>query len=378
MSALPGPPPAGERRLTRRAVLGMPPRRRPAAQPAELSVSRYAEWVARYRRGELAEVVPEIHEWGTWPLASAQRRRLETLGKPDTLEGFRSRLTDALFHAELMASLGREWQRGLEVVGEPLRAIRSEWPPGMPEAHREAAVEAWGERRTENLRDLLRREVFLMLARTRLAELDNGTARRVLAYARDFRDPAVEWQYAVTSLIQVRYLRDEDLSFDAVRDLRRSVSRWKSTPADMGDGRRSIVRAMGDPDDLRLRLAMVELGRGKRRAAAARLGEVREEVAPRLAVPRLLLEAEFDLRGHWFRPAMGDLREARRSEPTSPAAVVALVAAEQAAGRWDEAAALATDFLSVDERTRPWFGFITSWAEPGEGLPWLRQVAGLG
>ena len=378
MSALPGPEPVGGRRIGRRAVLGLPARRHPAGQPAELSVSQYAEWVARYRRGELAEVVPEVYEWGTWPLASAQRRHLETLGKPDTLEGFRSRLADSLFHAELMASLGREWQRGLEVVGEPLRAVRSEWPPGVPDAHREAAVQAWGERRTESLRDLLRREVFLMLARTRLAELDNGTARRVLGYARDFRDPAVEWQLAVTSLIQVRYLRDQDLSYDAVRDLRRSVSRWKPTPADTDGARRSIVRAMGDPDDLKLRLAMVELGRGKRRAAAARLREVREEVAPRLVVPRLLLEAELDLRGNWFRPAMGDLREARRAEPTSPAAVVALVAAEQAAGRWDEAAALATDFLSVGERVRPWFGFITSWAEPGEGLPWLRQVAGVG
>lgn len=378
MSELPGSERVGGRRIGRRAVLGLPVRRAPAAQPAELDVSRYADWIARYRRGELAEVVPEIHEWGTWPLASAQRRRLEGLGRPDTRSGFQERLVDALFHAELMASLGRELQRGLELVGEPLRGIRSEWPPGVPDAHREAAVQAWGERRTENFRDLLRREVFLMLARTRLAELDNGNARRVLAYARDFRDPAVEWQFAVTSLIQVRYLRDEGLSFDAVRDLRRSVSRWKPTPADTDGGRRSIVRAIGDPDDLQLRLAMVELGRGKRRAAAARLGEVREEVAPRLVVPRLLLEAELDLRGHWFRPAMGDLREARRAEPTSPAAVVALVAAEQAAGRWDEAAALATDFLSGGERARPWFGFITSWAEPGEGLPWLRQVAGVG
>lgn len=378
MRALSGPRPVRERRLARRAVLGLPVGRVPPAQPADLSGSRYADWIDRYRRGELAEIVPEIHEWGTWPLASAQRRRLEALEEPDTLNGFRERLVDALFHAELMASLGRELQRGLELVGEPLRTIRSEWPPGLPDALREAAVQAWGESRTEDFRDLLRREVFLMLARTRLAELDNGTARRVLAYARDFRDPAVEWQFAVTSLIQVRYLRDEGLSFDAVRDLRRSVSRWKPTPADTDRARRSIVRAMGDPDDLQLRLAMVELGRGKRRAAAARLGEVREDVAPRLFVPRLLLEAELDLRGHGFRPATGDLREARRAEPTSPAAVVALVAAEQAAGRWDEAAALATDFLSVGERTRPWFGFITSWAEPGEGLPWLRQVAGVG
>ena len=66
------------------------------------------------------------------------------------------------------------------------------------------------------------------------------------------------------------------------------------------------------------------------------------------------------------------------SEPTSPAAVAALVAAQQAAGRWDEAAALASDFLSMRVEERPWLDFITTWAEFGEGLPWLHEVAGIG
>ena len=78
-----------------------------------------------------------------------------------------------------------------------------------------------------------------------------------------------------------------------------------------------------------------------------------------------------------MRPAIEGLQVAARTEPTSPAAVAALVAALQAAGRWDEAAELASDLLSVRETRRPWLAFLTSWAEFGEGLPWLRQVAGI-
>ena len=105
--------------------------------------------------------------------------------------------------------------------------------------------------------------------------------------------------------------------------------------------------------------------------------EVRAEVVPRLRIPRLLLRAELDLREGRVQPAVRTLDQAVRSEPTSPAAVVALVAAQQSAGRWDEAAAVATDFLSEETRTLPWLGFITSWAARQEGLPWLREVAGL-
>ena len=140
---------------------------------------------------------------------------------------------------------------------------------------------------------------------------------------------------------------------------------------------RAVVQAMADPDDLHLRLAMVALGRGYRRAAARDLREVRDEVAPRLRLPRRLLKAELDLAEGRVRPAIDALEAATRIEPTSPAAVAALVAALQAAGRWEEAMELSSDFLSVREKARPWLAFLTTWAEFGEGLPWLRQVAGI-
>ena len=216
-----------------------------------------------------------------------------------------------------------------------------------------------------------------MVARSRLARLDNASARQVLEYVIPQGDPVVEWQFAITSVIQARYLGDHDLWPDTQHQLRRGVGRWERSALEMGRSRRAIVQAMGDPDDLNLRLAMVALGRGRYRVAAGHLEEIRPEVAPRLRVPTLLLRAELDLRENRPLSAIEDLRAAVRAEPTSPAAAVALVAAHQAAGRWDEAAALASDFLSVGEKARPWLAFITTWAEFGEGLPWLRQVAGI-
>ena len=216
-----------------------------------------------------------------------------------------------------------------------------------------------------------------MAARSRLAHLDIRSARSVLTYALQYGDPAAEWQLAITSLIQARYLRDDYLWPEARGGLRRGVERWAGSLADREPSPRAIVQAMTDPDDLHLRLAMVALGRGQRAAAARDLEEVREEVEPRLRLPRLLLEAELDLGEGRIRPAIDDLQAALRFESTSPAAAVALVAALQAAGRWDEAALVASDFLAVRARERPWLAFITGWAEFGEGLPWLRRVAGL-
>ena len=216
-----------------------------------------------------------------------------------------------------------------------------------------------------------------MAARSRLARLDIRSARRVLNYAVQFRDPAAEWQLATTSAFQARYLRDDHLWPDARGGLRDGVGRWSGHFPEPGVSPRAIVRAMADPDDLHLRLAMVALGRGYRRAAARDLREVRDEVAPRLRLPRRLLEAELDLAEGRVRPAIEGLEAATRTEPGSPAAVAALVAALQAAGRWDEAAELASDLLSVRETRRPWLAFLTTWAEFGEGLPWLRQVAGI-
>ena len=385
MGAPSEPESVGERRIARRALLGLPVRGG-AAQWGELTVSQYAGWIAQYRRGRLQDVASQVRFWGSDQLLSAQRKYLRALGQPGTLHAwgehnllrvFQARLTSALFHAEVVAQFGEGLGHRLDLVGAPLRAIPAKWPLVAPSSWREAAREAWGDRLTENFGALLRREVILMAARSRLARLDNANARQVLEYASPNGDPVVEWQFAITSVIQARYLRDRYLWPDAQRQLRGGVGRWERSRLDMGRSRRAIAQAMGDPDDLNLRLAMVALGRRRHQVAAGHLEEVRPEVAPRLLVPRLLLRAELDLRQERIRPALEGLRHAVRSEPTSPAALVALVAAQQAAGRWDEAAALASDFLSVRERQRPWLAFITTWAEFGEGLSWLREVAGI-
>lgn len=376
MSALPGSKPVGWRRIGRGAVLGL---RAPrvAAQRSEVGRSRYAGWIAQYRRGRLQEVDAAVRTAGTRPLLSAQRDYLESLGEPDTVRGLQARLSTALFHAELAARFGERSERRLHLVGEPLRAIPVRWPRGIPAELRASAREAWGVRPSEDLRTLLRREVFLMAARSRLARLDIRSARQVLSYSVQYRDPVAEWQLATTSAFQARYLRDDHLWPDARGGLRDGAGRWAGRFPEPGVSPRAIVQAMADPDDLHLRLAMVALGRGYRRAAASDLQAVRDEVAPRLRLPRRLLEAELDLAEGRVRPAIEGIEAATRTEPTSPAAVAALVAALQAAGRWDEAAELASDFLLVRDRARPWLAFLTTWAEFGEGLPWLRQVAGI-
>ena len=376
MSALSGREPFGERGIGRRALLALPVPRG-VTQRGEVERSRYAGWIAQYRRGRLQEVAAAVRRRGTRQLRSAQRDYLEALDDPNTLRGLQARLTTALFHAEVVAHFGEESEARLHLVGEPLGAIPARWPRGMPSDQRASAQEAWGVQPSDNLRALLRREVFLMAARSRLVHLDIRTARRVLSYAVQYRDPAAEWQLATTSAFQARYLRDDHLWPDARGGLRGGVARWAGRLPERGASPRAIVQAMADPDDLHLRLALVALGRGYRRAAARDLQEVREEVAPRLRLPRLLLQAELDLGENRVRPAIEGLQAAARTEPTSPAAVAALVAALQTAGRWDEAAELASDFLSVREKARPWLAFLTAWAEFGEGLPWLHQVAGI-
>ena len=349
---------------------------RVAGQRGEVNGSQYAGWIAQYRRGRLQEVAAAVRWSGTRQLLWAQRDYLKALGDPAMLRGLQARLTTALFHAELVAHFGERSEQRLQLLGEPLRAIPARWPRGIPADLRASAREAWGVRTSEDLRALLRREVFLMAARSRLVRLDIRSARRVLSYAAQYRDPATEWQLATTSAFQARYLRDDHLWPDARGGLRDGVARWAGRLPEPGASPRAIVQAMADPDDLHLRLAMVALGRGYRRAAARDLQQVRDEVAPRLRLPRLLLEAELDLAEGRLRPAVDGLQVATRTEPTSSAAVAALVAALQAAERWDEAAELASDFLSVREKTRPWLAFITAWAEFGEGLPWLCEVAG--
>ena len=382
-------------RIARRALLGLAaPRRR--TQPEAVTVSQYGGWIAQYRRGRFAAAASGVRDLGARELLSAQRRYLRALsqaqmpGARPPFEGrrrsvarhglrvVRTTLAAALFHAEIVARSGEGAGDRLRLVGTPLDELPTNWPPLAPAGWREAAREAWGDRRTNDFRALVRREVFLMAARSRLARLDNRTARAVLGFAGTHRDPAVEWQLAVTDTIQARYLGDEHLWSEIQRGLTRGVRNRDGSPEDLGAARRPVVGAMGDPDDLHLRLALAALARRRYRAAAGHLEEVRSDAAPRLRIPRLLLLAELDLRQRRPRSAVESLRTAIRQEPTSPAAMVALVAALQAAGRWDEAAKLASGSLGVADRERPWLGFITAWAEFGEGLPWLRGVAGIG
>jgi len=377
MSAPPGRRPSGSRGLTRRALLGLPARRE-AVQPNELSRSEYAGWLARYRRGRFAEVAPLVQQWNAGSLLNAQRAYLNALMEPRTLRGLQARLIPALFHAEVVATFGETEEQRLVLIDEPLRTIGTQWPPETPGVLEQAARTAWSGYRSGDIRVLFRRELFLMAARSRLALLDNGAARRILGHAQHYEDPVIAWQLVILDLIEARYFADEELWLDAQYRLRRALGRWiRSRRAGIASPR-AVVQAMEDPDDRNLRLAMIALGRKRNRVAAAHLEDVRTEVAPRLRIPRLLLKAELDLRERRFGAAIDGLRPAVTSGPTSPAAVAALVAAKQAAGRWDEAAALASDFLSVRVEERPWLDFITTWAEFGEGLPWLHEVAGIG
>lgn len=209
MSVLPEPERVGGRRIRGRAVLG-PHVPGVPAQRSDVGRSRYAGWIAQYRRGRLEEVDAAVRTSGTRPLLSAQRDYLESLGEPDTVRGLQARLSASLFHAELTARFGEWSEPRLHLVGEPLRALPARWPRGMPPDLRASARDAWGVRPSENLRALLRREVLLMAARSRLVHLDIRTARQVLSYAVDqYGDPAAEWQLATTNAFQARYLRDD-------------------------------------------------------------------------------------------------------------------------------------------------------------------------
>ena len=202
----------------------------------------------------------------------------------------------------------------------------------------------------------------------------------MLSYAVQFRDPAAEWQLATTSAFQARYLRDDHLWPDARGGLRDGVGRWAGSLPGPGVSPRAIVQAMADPDDLHLRLAMVALGRGYRRAAARDLREVRDEVAPRLRLPRLLLEAELDLAEGRVRPAIDGLQEA---DPKGAGLVrfrggaCCRAASRRTLGRGCRVGVRSS--CTIREKSqRPWIAFLTTWAEFGEGLVWLRRVAGIG
>ena len=102
---------------------------------------------------------------------------------------------------------------------------------------------------------------------------------------------------------------------------------------------------------------------------------LRDPVAPRLWVPRRLLEVELDLGDRGAENAAARLVEAARGEPPSGAATAALVMALHQSGRSDEAAELATDHLAGRDRSFPWMRFLSTWADGAPSrFDWLRAL----
>lgn len=341
--------------------------------PAE---AEYGAWVEGYRAGRFLESARRASELPLPDLQRAQRSFLEAGPPPETLAGFRRRLTAALLHADAAAHLGEMAGFPWRLVSGPLSSLRREWPPGLAPARLEEAERAWGRRALADARRLLHREIHLTAARIRLARLDLGGAHLILEAGGPRRDPALAWQAAVLGLARARYLAQDELFEEAGVALRTAVRRRGWTWEEAAGSDRATAWAMGSPDDLRLRLALVELGKGNPRAARQSLARVREPVPDRLLAPLRLLEAEAETEPAPGEPPLAGLREAARRFPSSPATVAALVSAMQEAGMADAAAELANDFLSRRRRVTPWLDFLTTWARTDEpGQTWLRRLA---
>lgn len=347
------------------------------AAPA-LTEAEYGTWVESYRAGRFLESARRASEVPLPDLQRAQRSFLEAGPPPETLAGFRQRLTAALLHADAAAHLGEMAGFQWRLVSRPLSSLEKQWPPGLAPARLEEAEGAWGRRALGDARRLLHREIHLTAARVRLARLDLGGAHLILEAGGPRRDPALAWQAAVLGLARARYLGQDELFEDAGVALRTAVRRRGWTREEAAGSDRATAWAMGTPDDLRLRLALVELGKGNPRAARQSLSRVREPVPDRLLAPLRLLETEAETEPDPGEPPFAGLREATRRFPSSPATVAALVSAMQEAGMTDAAAELANDFLSRRNWVTPWLDFLTTWARTDEpGQVWLRRLVAL-
>ena len=354
----------------------------PLLRPASASAfpeAEYAGWIAGYRAGRFVESARRASEVAPQDLQRVQRAFLESCPPPETLPGFRQRLSAALLHAEAAGQLGETAGFQWRLVSEPLSTLKKEWPPGLVPDLVAEAERAWGWRAAADARRLLHREIHLTAARMRLARLDLPGAHLVLEAGNPRRDPALSWQAAILGLLRARYLGQDELLEDSGEALRQAVRRRGWTREEAAASDRAAARAMGTPDDLRLRLALVELGKGNHRAARQSLSRVRDPVPRRLLAPLRLLEAEAALRAGPaeapIRASIEGLKEAARAFPSSPATVAALVAAMQETGMADAAAELADDFLSRRSRVTPWLDFLTTWARSDEpGLSWLRRL----
>lgn len=360
----------------------MLPFRRPAPAAARRE-AEYAGWIEGYRAGRFVESARRASEILPKDLQRVQRSFLEASPPPETLPGFRQRLAAGLLHAEAAGQLGETAGFQWRLVSEPLSTLKKEWPPGLAPDLVEEAEGAWGRRAAADARRLLHREIHLTAARMRLARLDLPGAHLVLEAGNPRRDPALSWQAAVLGLLRARYLGQDELLEGSGEALRQAVRRRGWTREEAAASNRAAAWAMGTPDDLRLRLALVELGKGNHRAARQSLSRVRDPVPRRLLAPLRLLQAEAALReapgearaGAPVQASIEGLKEAARAFPSSPATIAALVAAMQETGMTDAAAEMADDFLSRRRRVTPWLDFLTTWARSDEpGLAWLRRL----
>ncbi len=358
--------------MSRRAFL----RREQSGGGANEPLTReaYRQLVSQYRAGRYVETARQV---GTRVQAETRRVQqdfFDHLPPANQLEGFQERLAAALMHAETVAQFG--WNHASWAFREPVESLPRQWVQGLPDHLVEEAIAGWGEEGASDVRKLLWREIVLAAARQRLARMDLLSASRVLEAADPRRDPALTWQLAVVWSVRARYVREKELWRDARELFREAASERLVSRAVALQSPRTVARALGDPDDLNLRLALVALGQGRIGRAADRLREVSEKPnSELLRVPRLLLLGEARIAEGRLDPAIAGLRAAVDLAPTSSAVVAALVAALETRGRWDEAAELATEQLGLREGDRVWIDFLTTWAEASEpSLDWLRRL----
>ena len=360
-------------RWSRRGFLSLAP---PAQdEPEVITLEDYRGLVSQYRSGRFVETARRVASRRPAEMREAQRAFLESLPAPNELEGVRERLGAALMHAETTAHLGWGPMSDPRLCRDPVKQLPRKAVRGLPDGLLNEAVGAWGESAASDFRALVWRELVLSVARLRLARMDLLAATRMLQGADPARDAAIGWQLAAVWSVRARYIRETGL-WAGARDLFQEVAARQLVSREAGArSSRAVARALGDPDDLNLRFALVALGEGELRRAAERLREVSPQPAIRLRVPRLLLLGETRIEERELRRAVEDLRAAVELAPTAPAVVAALVAALEAAGRWDEAAELATEQMGQRDGDMVWSDFLLTWAGSHEpGLDWLRAL----
>ncbi len=339
----------------------------------------YGQWIRDYRAGRFVETARKVSERDAAELRYAQRGALDSLPPLHDPDGFLSRLAAAALHAEAVAHFGWNQSSDVRLLHAPTQSLPERWILGLPPSLPEDVRGTWGGRVGADPRRALFREVALAAARPRLAILGLGGATRVLegGVAADY-DPVLRWQLAAVLAFRARYVREDGLWRHVLEILTEPDRQTIVFPR---NDRSAVARAIADPDDRRLRLALASLGTNRRRNAEQFLAEVREDPWGPLQVPRWMIEGETLMDRSQFGPASEVLGSAAAAAPASQPAAAAYVAALQASGRWEEAAALARDRLTgsapggISPEEHPWLSFLLTWARPGASeLEWLRRA----